>query len=129
MRLKNGDVCLHKKTGSKYRIVVVANKNSGREGFPKMVVYISMNDGEIYARPYSEFVEKFVNLSKPKVQKKSKNNTVLEKLKSESQSLCALRKNALGDTLNFPNEVEFLTYRIKSIGKSILKVRGDKWSI
>lgn len=48
----------HTKTGNIYHYLFSANKFSGREGFPKMAVYMSV-DGTIYARPKKEFNEKF----------------------------------------------------------------------
>lgn len=49
----------HTKTGNQYFYLFTANKLSGRSGFPQMAVYMSV-DGTIYARPKSEFDEKFV---------------------------------------------------------------------
>lgn len=49
----------HTKTGNQYFYLFTANERSGRAGFPRMAVYMSV-DGTIYARPKSEFDEKFV---------------------------------------------------------------------
>lgn len=48
----------HIKTGNKYYYLFTANEFSGRAGFPKMAVYMSV-DGTFYARPKDEFDEKF----------------------------------------------------------------------
>ena len=49
----------HIKTGNSYALIVVANKGSSKPNFPEIAVYQSLKDGVVYARPYTEFKEKF----------------------------------------------------------------------
>ena len=49
----------HVKTGNEYELVFVANKQSAKPNFPEMAVYRSLKDGVVYARPYTDFKEKF----------------------------------------------------------------------
>lgn len=53
---------IHTKTGNKYYHLFTANEFSGRAGFPKMAVYMSV-DGTFYARPQSEFDDKFTSVA------------------------------------------------------------------
>ena len=46
------------KTGNLYRFIATANK-CDNEKFPKMVIYQSLSDGNIYARPYKDFFNAF----------------------------------------------------------------------
>lgn len=48
----------HNKTGNLYSVIAVANK-CDNEKFPKMMVYQSLNDGQIYARPHKDFFNAF----------------------------------------------------------------------
>ena len=48
----------HTKTGNLYSYIAVANKCDNKK-FPKMVVYQSLNDGNIYSRPYKDFFTSF----------------------------------------------------------------------
>lgn len=48
----------HNKTGNLYSLVAIANK-CDNEKFPKMVVYQSLSDGNVYARPYKDFFNAF----------------------------------------------------------------------
>ena len=44
----------HKKTGNIYELINIANE-CNTEKFPKMVIYSSLVDGLIYARPFDDF--------------------------------------------------------------------------
>ena len=44
----------HKKTGNIYELINIANE-CNTEKFPKMVIYFSLVDGLIYARPFYDF--------------------------------------------------------------------------
>lgn len=48
----------HLKTGNIYQLINIANE-CNTEKFPKMAVYFSENDGNVYARPFKDFLEKF----------------------------------------------------------------------
>lgn len=48
----------HNKTGNLYSLITVANK-CDNDKFPKMMVYQSLNDGQIYARPHKAFLNSF----------------------------------------------------------------------
>jgi hypothetical protein len=48
----------HIKTGNIYYVLLTANKNSTKPGFPPMVVYRNV-EGEYFARPLDEFSVKF----------------------------------------------------------------------
>ena len=49
----------HIKTGNLYQLMCVANNKSDKPNFPQIAVYRDVRTGEIYARPYAEFIEKF----------------------------------------------------------------------
>ncbi|HAV5681807.1 DUF1653 domain-containing protein [Acinetobacter baumannii] len=53
-----GMIYKHNKTGNLYCLIATANK-CDNEKFPKMVVYQSLADGNIYARPYKDFFNAF----------------------------------------------------------------------
>ena len=53
---------MHVRTGNIYKLLHVANEvNSDK--FPKMAVYQSNSTGEIYARHYQDFLNKFVEVA------------------------------------------------------------------
>lgn len=49
----------HIKTGNLYQLMCVANKKADKPNFPQIAVYRDVRTGEIYARLYAEFIEKF----------------------------------------------------------------------
>ena len=55
----------HNKTGNLYSYIATANK-CNNEKFPKMAVYQSLVDGEIYTRPHLDFFNSFTVISKDK---------------------------------------------------------------
>ena len=48
----------HNKTGNIYELINIANE-CDTEKFPKMVVYFSLIDGSVYARPFGDFHRAF----------------------------------------------------------------------
>ncbi len=51
----------HNKTGNLYIVITIANQCDS-EKFPKMMVYQSLNDGHVYARPHKDFLNAFTLL-------------------------------------------------------------------
>jgi hypothetical protein len=51
----------YNKTWNIYSVITVANK-CDNDKFPKMMVYQSLNDGQIYARPHKDFLNAFTLL-------------------------------------------------------------------
>lgn len=52
-------VWIHKESSDLYTIKCVANLHSTKPGFVPTVVYQNAKTGEIWSRPYHEFIEKF----------------------------------------------------------------------
>lgn len=48
----------HKKTGNIYELINIANE-CNTDKFPRMVVYFSTVDGNVYARPFDDFMNAF----------------------------------------------------------------------
>lgn len=53
---------IHKATRRMYTLIHVTNQTASKEGWVEHAVYKS-NSGEIFSRPLSEFLEKFVNVN------------------------------------------------------------------
>ena len=48
----------HLKTGNIYQLINIANE-CDTDKFPKMAVYFSEKGGNVYARPFKDFLERF----------------------------------------------------------------------
>jgi hypothetical protein len=59
--IKSGKIYKHCSTGNVYTVLHLANTAVTRDGHPQTVVYLGAN-GNVWARPLTEFAQKFVRL-------------------------------------------------------------------
>ena len=60
-----GERYRHIRTGNTYTVLTYTNCNTGdSDKFPETVVYKSDNNGSVWSRPLTEFLEKFEKISK-----------------------------------------------------------------
>lgn len=52
-------------SGKNYHMICVANESTNKEGFERVVVFRDPETGEVYARPFEVFLQKFKPISDP----------------------------------------------------------------
>lgn len=60
-KIEVNKVYVHTRSKNRYKTLLIANQSLDQNDpkFPWIVTYLSEKDGKLYARPYTDFQEKF----------------------------------------------------------------------